>query len=73
MRHLCPTVPIVLVGTKLDLKDVSETFEKLNKRGLAPIKIEQERMQQAFYYSLNISYKESGNCSFKNELLGKWL
>ena len=37
VRHHCPNVPIILVGTKLDLRDDKETIHKLEKRGLSPI------------------------------------
>lgn len=37
IRHHCPGVPIILVGTKLDLRDESKTIDKLKDRKLAPI------------------------------------
>ena len=37
VRHHCPNVPIILVGTKLDLFGDRETIDKLEKKGLAPI------------------------------------
>ncbi|KAM4611930.1 ras-related C3 botulinum toxin substrate 2 isoform 3-T3 [Polymixia lowei] len=37
VRHHCPSTPIVLVGTKLDLRDEKETIEKLKDKKLAPI------------------------------------
>ena len=37
VQHHCPNVPIILVGTKLDLFGDRETIEKLEKKGLAPI------------------------------------
>ena len=37
MRHHCPNTPIILVGTKLDLRDDKETLEKLNDKKLKPI------------------------------------
>ncbi|PAA49771.1 hypothetical protein BOX15_Mlig015704g1 [Macrostomum lignano] len=37
VSHHCPNTPIVLVGTKLDLRDDPETVEKLKARYLAPI------------------------------------
>lgn len=37
MRHHCPSTPIILVGTKLDLRDEKETIEKLKEKKLAPI------------------------------------
>ena len=33
----CPNTPVILVGTKLDLRDDEETIEKLKEKGLAPI------------------------------------
>ena len=32
-----PNTPIILVGTKLDLRDNKETIEKLKEKRLAPI------------------------------------
>lgn len=37
ISHHCPGVPFVLVGNKLDLRDDSETIERLSARGLSPI------------------------------------
>lgn len=37
ITHHCPDVPILLVGTKLDLRDNPETISKLADRGLSPI------------------------------------
>lgn len=37
VRHHCPTTPIILVGTKLDLRDDKDTNEKLKEKKLAPI------------------------------------
>ena len=37
MRHHCPSTPIILVGTKLDLRDEKDTIEKLKEKKLAPI------------------------------------
>lgn len=37
VRHHCPNVPIVLVGTKIDLRTDTETIEKLKERKLAPV------------------------------------
>uniref|UniRef100_A0A0N5A446 Ras-related protein Rac1 n=1 Tax=Parastrongyloides trichosuri TaxID=131310 RepID=A0A0N5A446_PARTI len=35
--HHCPDTPIILVGTKLDLRDDRDTIERLRERKLAPI------------------------------------
>jgi Ras-related C3 botulinum toxin substrate 1 len=37
VSHHCPNVPIILVGTKLDLRDDKETIEKLREKKLTPI------------------------------------
>ena len=37
VRHHCPNVPIILVGTKLDFREDRETIEKLKEKRLAPI------------------------------------
>ncbi|XP_023223053.1 ras-related C3 botulinum toxin substrate 1 [Centruroides vittatus] len=37
VSHHCPNTPIILVGTKLDLREDKETIEKLKERKLAPI------------------------------------
>ncbi|KAK1155363.1 ras-related C3 botulinum toxin substrate 2 [Acipenser oxyrinchus oxyrinchus] len=37
VRHHCPSTPIILVGTKLDLRDEKETIEKLKEKKTAPI------------------------------------
>ncbi|XP_063230672.1 ras-related protein Rac1 isoform X2 [Bacillus rossius redtenbacheri] len=37
VRHHCPSTPLILVGTKLDLREDKETIEKLKDKKLAPI------------------------------------
>jgi len=37
VRHHVPAAPIILVGTKLDLREDTETLSRLNERKLAPI------------------------------------
>merc|ERR1712176_1746895 len=37
VNHHCPNAPIILVGTKLDLRDDKETIEKLKEKKLMPI------------------------------------
>ncbi|XP_078573059.1 ras-related C3 botulinum toxin substrate 1-like [Branchiostoma floridae x Branchiostoma japonicum] len=37
VSHHRPDTPIVLVGTKLDLRDDKETIDKLKEKKLAPI------------------------------------
>ena len=40
-RHHCPNVPIVLVATKVELRNDAEAIEKLSKCNLAPISYKQ--------------------------------
>ena len=37
VQHHCPNVPVILVGTKLDLRDDRETIEKLRENRLQPV------------------------------------
>ena len=37
VRHHCPNVPIILVGTKLDLREDKDTIDKLKEKKLAPV------------------------------------
>lgn len=37
VSHHCPGVPIVLVGTKLDLRDDRDVIEKMKAKGQSPI------------------------------------
>jgi len=41
VSHHCPNTPIILVGTKLDLRDDAETVRKLHDKGMNPITFEQ--------------------------------
>ena len=41
IRHYCPEVPILLVGTKMDLRSNKDTVKKLEEQGLAPVRMEQ--------------------------------
>jgi len=40
VSHHCPTTPIILVGTKLDLRDDKETLERMRAKGQSPISYE---------------------------------
>lgn len=55
VRHHCPNTPIILVGTKLDLRDDKDTIEKLKEKKLAPITYPQGLAMA----------KEIGNNTFK--------
>ncbi len=37
VSHHCPNTPIIVVGTKLDLRDDKETIDKLKEKRLNPI------------------------------------
>ncbi|KAJ5073450.1 hypothetical protein M0811_08567 [Anaeramoeba ignava] len=37
IHHHCSNVPMILVGTKLDLRDDQDTIMKLEEKGLSPI------------------------------------
>ena len=60
VRHHCNNVPIILVGTKLDLREDKETIEKLKDKRLAPITYPQVRvflvsLTREIYYQLIIT------------------
>jgi Ras-related C3 botulinum toxin substrate 1 len=44
IEHHAPGVPIILVGTKLDLRDDEATRESLRQKKMAPIQYEQAVM-----------------------------
>ena len=46
VRHHCPQVPIILVGTKLDLRDDKDVIMKLKKKRLAPITYPEVRYRE---------------------------
>ncbi|KAJ8036919.1 Ras-related C3 botulinum toxin substrate 1 [Holothuria leucospilota] len=45
VSHHCPNTPVILVGTKLDLRDDKETIAKLGERNLRPISYPQQGLQ----------------------------
>ena len=46
IQHHCPNVPIILVGTKSDLREDETTKEMLLKRRLEPVKRQQVQVRQ---------------------------
>ena len=45
IRHHCPTVPILLSGNKVDLKNDSSALERLRSKGMTPISIEEGKLK----------------------------
>ena len=41
INHHCPNTPIILVGTKLDLRDDVDTVNRLREKNMTPITFEQ--------------------------------
>jgi len=41
VRHHCPNVPVLLVGTKVDLRDDRETLSRLAEKKLSPVSFDQ--------------------------------
>jgi GTPase SAR1 family protein len=41
IRHYCPVAPIILVGTKSDMRDQNDTLKYLSSKGLRPISYEE--------------------------------
>jgi len=41
ITHHCPNTPFLLVGTKIDMRNDTDTIDRLGKNGLAPISYEQ--------------------------------
>lgn len=52
VRHHCPATPIILVGTKLDLREDKETIERLKDKKLAPITYPQACIFSAYQLSI---------------------
>jgi Ras-related C3 botulinum toxin substrate 1 len=48
VRHHCPSTPIILVGTKLDLRDDKNTIDKLRDKKLQPITYPQVKHKHKF-------------------------
>jgi GTPase SAR1 family protein len=46
VSHHCPNTPLLLVGTKLDLREDTETINRLREKNLAPVSFEQGMQKQ---------------------------
>ena len=44
VRHFCPTVPIILIGNKKDLRFNQETIRELSVQKMEPVKFENGKM-----------------------------
>jgi Ras-related C3 botulinum toxin substrate 1 len=56
IRHQCPNTPIILVGTKEDLRDDKSTLEKLDMKKMRPV-----TQEQVFtFYFISLSIPNSG-------------
>ena len=53
VRHHCQNVPLILVGTKVDLREDKESIEKLKEKRLAPITYPQVRTVELNQFSLH--------------------
>ena len=45
VKHHCPSTPVILVGTKTDLRDDMETISKLKEKKLSPCSEQQVKMR----------------------------
>jgi len=52
VSHHCPATPIVLVGTKLDLREDKETIDRLRDKKLSPITYPQVRQRNCQHCTL---------------------
>jgi len=63
VKHFCPSVPIILVGNKKDLRNDPATIEELGKQKLWPVKTDEgrsvsERIGAAAYVECSARTKE---------------
>lgn len=65
VRHHCPATPIILVGTKLDLREDKETIERLKDKKLAPITYPQVCFHYFHWYK---PYKVTKKYTFELKL-----
>lgn len=56
VSHHCPNTPLLLVGTKLDLREDSETINRLNEKNLSPISYEQGMSKQKEINGVKCTY-----------------
>jgi Ras-related C3 botulinum toxin substrate 1 len=62
LRQHCPDAPIILVGTKLDLRDDKDTINKLKEKGQEPVSYEQGMSMMKEIGGINF-----GECSARSQ------
>jgi len=67
VSHHCPNTPVILVGTKLDLRDDKETIEKLKEKRLAPI-----TYPQGLQMMKEIGAVKYLECSARTQKVANW-
>ncbi|XP_032869226.1 ras-related C3 botulinum toxin substrate 1-like [Amblyraja radiata] len=64
VKHHCPNCPIILVGTKKDLRDNKDTIEKLKEKDMAPVSYKEGEQKAkeigAFKYVESSARKDIG-------------
>jgi len=73
LRHHCATAPIVLVGTKIDLRNDEETLKKLSQKDMKPINQEQglklcEEIQAFSYVECSAKTKDGLKVVFNDAI-----
>ena len=77
IMHFCPDVPIILVGTKLDLRDDPATLEKLRTKPITPTQGEEQARKMKAVKYMECSAKTGQNLksvfdeAIKSYLFGK--
>ena len=59
VRHHCNNVPLILVGTKLDLRDDADTINKLKEKRLQAITYPQVRRRLLLVSQTQISISDA--------------
>ena len=52
VKHNCPGVPIILVGTKLDLRDNDQSMTSIDEKGEAPCTYQQVKSLVILAYDM---------------------
>lgn len=65
IRQMNPNVPILLVGTKLDLRENEKIIERLKERNLHPISNTEGKILEKKKQKLNLFFKKDWNVAKK--------